>query len=45
MDTKYYFEQTFVPLEDIPTKVGRGVRYVRQYVADNYTKEARRARS
>ena len=45
MDTKYYFEHTFVPLEDIPAKVGRGMRYVRQYVADNYTKEERRARS
>lgn len=45
MDTKYYFENTFVPLEQIPAKVGKGTRYVRKYVADNYTKEQRRARS
>lgn len=45
MDTKYYFENTFVPLEQIPAKVGKGIRYVRKYVADNYTIEQRRARS
>ena len=45
MDVKYYFENTYVPLEQIPAKTGRGARYVRKYVADHYTMEQRKERS